>query len=524
MKAILFLYRRNFANRFKKALHKPVTYIYLAFILLYAFMIPYSFNIMFSEWNLNSPAGMTAVFTVFAFWVIPANLIAYAKRKGLLYRKSDVHFLFPSPVGPKKVLLYAHLRTLLTTLVFNIVLTLGGAYIFQVDWWRMVLYFLFSTVVENLLEGAIMLLLYGSERLGEKGRALVVKVSYALVAVLVAMGLYTYIVHGLSFESVLGFLHSDMVQLVPVIGWYIAVLHLLFMGPTAVNVVCSILYLVMLAAAVWAALHMRCAGGYYEDAMKFADDYEEVLASRRQGRTDVKFGKKKKFGKAVVTYQGAGANAVFYRQLLEYKKSRFFIFDINTVVSLLAGIGIAYLYLAEGGFGVMNDFIIPAAMAYFILIFTAYSGKWGKELTTPYTFLIPDTSFRKLWYATLIQHIQALINGCLFVLPGAVVMKMSPLTAALCILFYVAMSACKLYILAVAEALVGNVLGRTGKQLFQLFLQGIAIMIAAVGAVAGMLFGSMDLAYFLMIALLLAETAGFMAVATLNFHRMETAE
>ena len=49
MKAILFLYRRNFANRFKKALHKPVTYIYLAFILLYAFMIPYSFNIMFSE-------------------------------------------------------------------------------------------------------------------------------------------------------------------------------------------------------------------------------------------------------------------------------------------------------------------------------------------------------------------------------------------------------------------------------------------------------------------------------------------
>lgn len=524
MKAILFLYRRNFINRFKKALHKPVTYIYLAFILLYVFMIPYSFNIMFSQMNLNSPSGMTAVFTVFAFWVIPANLVAYAKRKGLLYRKSDVHFLFPSPVSPKKVLLYAHLRTLLTTLIFNIVLTVAGAYIFRVEWWRMVLYFLFSTVVENLLEGSIMLLLYGTEKLKDNGRAMVVKMAYGLAGIYAVMALYTYIVHGLSFESVLGFLHSDMVQMVPVIGWYIAVLHLLFMGPTAVNVICSILYAAMLAAALWAALHMRCTGEYYEDAMKFAEDYEEILASRRQGRTDVKFGKKKKFGKAQVTYQGGGAKAIFYRQLLEYKKNRFFIFDINTVISLVSGVGIAYLYWSKGGFGVMKDFIIPGAMAYMIFIFSAYAGKWGKELRTPYTFLIPDTSFSKLWYATLIQNIQSLINGCLFTLPGAVVMGLSPLTTALCILFYVALSACKLYILAVAQALVGNVLGRTGKQLFQLFLQGIAIMIAAVGAVAGLLFGSLDLAYVLMIVLLMAETAGFMAIATLNFYRMETGD
>lgn len=524
MKAILFLYRRNFANRLKKALHKPVTYVYLAFFLLYAFMVPYSFKVMFSDLNMSSPAGMTAVFTVFAFWVIPANLIAYARRKGLLYRKSDIHFLFTSPVGPKKILLYAHLRTLLITFLFNIILMLGGAYIFQVEWWRMALYFLFSIIAENLLEGGIMLLLYGSEKLGERGRRAIVKVTYALVGVLVAMGLYTYIVQGLSFESVLGFLHSGMVQMVPVIGWYIAVIHLLFMGPTAVNVVCSILYFVMLIAVVCGALRMKCTGGFYEDAMKFADDYEEVLASRRQGRTDVKFGKKKKFGKAQVSYRGSGARAIFYRQLLEYKKNRFFIFDISTVISLIAGIGIAYLYIAEGGYGVMNDFIIPAVMAYIIFLFTAYTGKWGKELSTPYTFMIPDSSFHKLWYATLIQHIQALINGCLFTLPGAVVMKMSPLTAVLCILFYVSMSACKLYILAVAQALVGNVLGRTGRQLFQMFLLGIAISVAALGVVAGMIYGSMDLAYFLMIVLLVVETAGFMAVATVNFHRMEAGE
>ena len=39
-----------------------------------------------------------------------------------------------------------------------------------------------------------------------------------------------------------------------------------------------------------------------------------------------------------------------------------------------------------------------------------------------------------------------------------------------------------------------------------------------------MIYGSMDLAYFLMIVLLVVETAGFMAVATVNFHRMEAGE
>lgn len=52
--------------------------------------------------NADSPAGLTTVLTVVALWSIPANLISYAKRKGLVYRNCDVHFLFPVPVNPKK--------------------------------------------------------------------------------------------------------------------------------------------------------------------------------------------------------------------------------------------------------------------------------------------------------------------------------------------------------------------------------------------------------------------------------------
>lgn len=524
MDAIFYLYKRNFVNRLKRALHKPITYIYAAIILFYAVWMPVGFAQIAKEWKMDSAQGLAAVFTVFAFWVIPANLISYAKRKGLVYRKSDIHFLFPSPVSPKKVLLYAHLRTLFTNLLTTSLITVFCGYIFRVEWWRLAVYFLFANLVENLLEGGIMLLLYGNERMGEKARGLVVKAAYGLILIFVVMGVCVYVAEGLSLKSVLGFLNGDMIQVVPVVGWYIAVIHLLFVGPTLVNVVCSAAYVVLLIAVLWLALHMRCTGAYYEDAIKFAESYEEVLASRRQGRTDVKLGKKKKFGKASVQYKGGYAKALFYRQLLEYRKNKYFIFDMNTVAAIIAGGFIAYLYVDKGGFGQFGPFVIPGVMAYLIFIFTAYTGKWGKEIESPYTFMIPDTPFRKLWYATLMQHIQAAVNGLLFVLPGAVVMKLSPLTTALCIVFYVALNACKLYILAVSQALVGNVLGKTGRQLFQLLLEGLAIGVAAIGAVIGMVLGSMDVAYALMIVLLVAETIGFMAVASLCFYRMDSVE
>lgn len=120
------------------------------------------------------------------------------------------------------------------------------------------------------------------------------------------------------------------------------------------------------------------------------------------------------------------------------------------------------------------------------------------------------------------QHIQAVVCGILITIPGAVMMKQSLLTSVLCVVFYVILNANKLYALTLAEAIVGNVLGRTAKSLLQLFMQGIVILFAFGGALAGMLLESVDLAYVLMIAFLTVGTAIFMLAATLNFYKLET--
>ena len=102
MEALWFLYYRTFVNKLKKALRKPVTYVYIAFVLFYLLMVPFSLKALAVQAGAANPGGMAAMLTLLAIWMIPANLVAYAKRKGLVYRESDIHFLFPSPITPKK--------------------------------------------------------------------------------------------------------------------------------------------------------------------------------------------------------------------------------------------------------------------------------------------------------------------------------------------------------------------------------------------------------------------------------------
>lgn len=175
MGAVGYLYRRTLANRVKKALHKPVTYVYIVFVLFYLSVVPVSLRVMAEQMGIDSPDGMVLVLTFLALWIVPANLAAYAKRRGLVYRSSDAHFLFPSPVSPKRVLVYAYIRTLFMQVLLNLFAVACGVIIFRVEAWRLAVYVLFSLVVENVTEGCIMLMLYGSERMGESQRKWIVR-------------------------------------------------------------------------------------------------------------------------------------------------------------------------------------------------------------------------------------------------------------------------------------------------------------------------------------------------------------
>ena len=527
MKSFVYLYKTILKNRIKKALKKPVTYIFVAFALLYVISIGSSLGTLVTEFHLDSPEKLAALLSILVFFILPANFISYSRRKGLLFKPADVHFTFPAPVSPKMVILFTGMKNLAVNVVLALFVAAMGMIYFRTGILQMLIYVVYYLVFENILEGSIMVLCYGNERLPAGFFKALTVVCYGLMAVFVVVAFLMMMRETPSFAVLEEYLSLPVIQMIPVIGWNIAVLRLIFVGPTLLNVICALLFLASTLLLFWLAYRAKCVGEFYEDAAKFADDYQEMKLKKQKGIVTVSLGKKQRFKEAKIEYKGTGAKAIYYRQLLEYKKSRFFIFGFNTLISLLVGIGIAvfaYFTGVAAEAGRYNIFIIPGVMAYIVFIFSGYATKWSKELENPYTYLIPDSSFKKLWYATKIEHIRAIVDGVLMAVPGAVVMGISPVMTVLFVLLYVCLMANKLYYFMLADLIIGQILGTVGRSVVKLFLQGIVIGIAVMAAVLGGIFLGIEAGFMIMILITLVLTFLGALIAATSFNKMEVME
>ena len=173
-------------------------------------------------------------------------------------------------------------------------------------------------------------------------------------------------------------------------------------------------------------------------------------------------------------------------------------------------------------FGAGKVFAIPAVVSYILFIFSGYATKWSKELENPYTFLIPDSGIHKLWYATKVEHIRSLVDGCLITIPGAVALGLSPVITILTVLLYMCLIANKLYLNMLSDALLGKMLGSTAKSFLRVLLQGFVILIGIVAAAIGGIALGVEAGFFLMILIVTVITLAAALGASISFERMES--
>lgn len=523
--SLLYLYKQTAKNRIKKALKRPVTYFAIVGIGLYAVMIINVFGDMANDFGLNTGQDIATILSMLMFFLVPADFISYAKRKGLLFRPSDTHFVFVAPERPKSVILYAGVKSFFMTIFAGTLLTIFGIVYFAIAPWKMLLYFLFMVVLENILEGCIMVICYSNETIPDRFFRILTWVLYAIMAVFVGVAVYLLCTRGTSFSIIVEYLNLPVIQLLPFIGWEVGIIHLLLVGPTVVNVTAMVLFLVSVVALFIYAKKAKCTGEYYEDAAKFAEDYAVRVQKSKKGEAVI-LNKKKYVKKDVkVEYKGIYAKAIYYRQLLEYKKNRFFIFGWNSLMFLGIGVIIAVVAAfnnleAEP----MKVFIVPGVVAYAIFIFSGYITKWSKELENPYTYLIPDSSLKKMWYATKIEHIRAIIDACLITIPGAVIMQISPVYVVLTILLYVCLNANKLYMNMFSDAILGRMFGNVGKQILRMVFQGLAMLFALIAALALGVAVSIPAGFTGMIAVTLVLTLAGAIGASTAFTKMEVSD
>lgn len=87
---------------------------------------------------------------------------------------------------------------------------------------------------------------------------------------------------------------------------------------------------------------------------------------------------------------------------------------------------------------------------------------------------------------------------------------------------YTCMQANKLYINVLSQVIVGNILGNTGRQLFQLFLQGIVMCGGVVLGAIGFGISGVTLGFLLLIAYTVFMTVCIGIGASFAFVRVES--
>lgn len=261
MRALMYLTKRSLINNLKKAVHKPSTLIALIFGVAYGIFIVISFGSLAVSIRLDSVRGLLIIITVWSIYSTLGNFMSYSSRKGILFKPAHAHFVFTAPVSPKLVLLNGAWMNYLVSTVLWMILAAGGLTVFQIEPWKVVLFFLTGCVLELALEVAIMVFLYTNDHLPEKlMKGLRLGIKIFLIAFTLLVVLY-FRRNGMSVESASAFVDWDVLQMLPVIGWQIAAYRLILLGPTTLNVLCSCLYFAAVILAVAAVTRMQCDGG-----------------------------------------------------------------------------------------------------------------------------------------------------------------------------------------------------------------------------------------------------------------------
>ena len=318
------------------------------------------------------------------------------------------------------------------------------------------------------------MLLYSMTLRKEGAKSVLQKIYFWIGVALAAAFIGLTVYKGDPLEAAKILIGAKGFEYVPILGWLVVVLKAAKWGFTAWTWGAIALLVAALALIVWRLLASEIP--FYEEVLKQTDEKEEKIQAKRSGGTNLNMGPKK-VRKATVKYKGTGAKAVFYRQMLEFKKSGFMFVDRVTLIMLVVGIA--------GGF-IFKKANLPTVIALYISIYLnflfAFSGKWVKELSSPFIYLIPGTPMSKLWYATAANHIKHLIDGAAVFIPLFIVTGLDPVICAGYILAYAAIGSLFIYADVLARRMFGAMHTGTLAGFFKVF----SIMILLAPPISGM--------------------------------------
>ena len=489
MGAFTYLLKRNCINYIKSFKHKPSRALPFLFYGFFLVIMVISFSMASKEPNYSNPKyfiGVSTISLIIIFLLIIYNGIM---RKNFRYNMSDVNLIFTAPIKSQNVLLYGFIREISYVFAFSLFI------LFQIPNlalnFKFVKYglvaFVFCLLLFFITLSFISLLMYGIfSRFNnlKKGAERIVKV----LAILIVGGFTLYIYtksNGDYFNFSIGLFNKEFWNVIPIVGWIRSIIIQCFNGFNY----SFILYVVafILSCILCGFILYKLNIDFYEDALPSAEQNEVAQSFKNSGYDQNKLQninvKKRKplfaIRKVEYNYSGKYAKAIFFRHLLECRKSGFGFIDLFSLIYLLISLFIGYKGIPiEGLLGI----------GIYLMFLTIYAGKWSMDFNSHFIFLIPARSEEKLFYSTLISIIKYGVNALILFLPCSILIKANPITVILCMVSYISFGAVATYGAVLNYRLFDRVSNSMMKGIFMMITLFIYILPGVIGGIILSLF------------------------------------
>ncbi len=424
-----YLLITKFKNQVKSFFKSPGKIIYLLVIIALIGVNMFSGRKMDAQPDrvIRDISELTAIVTV--FYSIMFTLLASKgfKTGASMFSMADVNFVFPAPFRQRNVLFYGLFQQMGTSLLLGLFL------LFQYSWMHnvynitlpMLLVILLGYAVTVFFGQITAMVLYTFTSADDRRRIVFKAVFYALAGCFLLYIVISGLADKVQFLSrAAAAVGSAVTWFFPVSGWTGHAVAGVFTGNAGHlllgTVICAA-YLVFLVG-----LMTYTKQDYYEDVLKSTEIMQSAITARKEGRVGEAAPQNVKVGKTGLG-RGRGADTLFYKHRLENRRARVFIMD--TMSLIFAAVIIALAFFMKNA-GLAAVFISATCMQ----VFSSALGRFNKELTKPFIYLIPEPPLKKMLYALAEAVPSSVTEAVVIFVPVAFILGLTPLEGGLCII------------------------------------------------------------------------------------------
>ncbi|MBX4262312.1 putative ABC exporter domain-containing protein [Clostridium estertheticum] len=413
MKPLFYILRKSIKNWLLELKRHPAKLVvYIVCLIFLIFLLFTNKDSNRAKSILNPMLYSTIVGCFILLFTVP-DLYSSTNKGATFFRGADINLVFTSPTSLQKVLAYGFIKQIYASFiaVFFILFQSYSISRFSNIKSYGITVIMFGLFIMLIFTSILKILLYSIASKSVKNKTLLRNIFKGLgVIILIAYFIELYVTKSPG-KAIMSMLNSPIIPYIPVYGWVREIIMASMNGISTVFIIYTILIIALGAICCYIIYSMKL--DYYEDVLASTGYKETAISASRNGEIiSMKSGKKPRVRKVQYTRKGKFASAIFWRQILEYKKTGFGLINVGTIIY-------AVIAITAGLFSPFKDLaIILGGMIYLQLIFN-FANKWRKDLTNQYIYMIPDHSFKKIIYVTAFDNIKNFIDGIIvFVITG----------------------------------------------------------------------------------------------------------